>query len=73
MIFLGETEIGAGLASALNATTPIWTVIVAHCATVDEKPGRAKIARCLVGLASTVVLVGARVPWMLLARRSGHH
>jgi drug/metabolite transporter (DMT)-like permease len=58
MIFLGETEIGAGLASVLNATTPIWTVIVAHYATLDEKPGRAKIAGCFVGLIGTVVLVG---------------
>jgi len=58
MIFLGETEIGAGLASVLNATTPIWTVIVAHYATQDEKPGRAKILGCLVGLVGTVVLVG---------------
>ncbi|WFR99496.1 DMT family transporter [Rhizobium tumorigenes] len=58
MIFLGETEIGAGLASVLNATTPIWTVIVAHYATQDEKPGRAKIIGCFVGLIGTVVLVG---------------
>ena len=58
MIFLGETEIGAGLASVLNATTPIWTVIVAHYATLDEKPGRAKVAGCLVGLIGTMVLVG---------------
>lgn len=58
MIFLGETEIGAGLASVLNATTPIWTVIVAHYATQDEKPGPAKIVGCLVGLVGTVVLVG---------------
>lgn len=57
MIFLGETEIGAGLASVLNATTPIWTVIVAHYATIDEKPSRAKIAGCFVGLVGTAVLV----------------
>lgn len=58
MIFLGETEIGAGLASVLNATTPIWTVIVAHYATIDEKPSRAKIIGCVVGLVGTAVLVG---------------
>ena len=58
MIFIGETEIGAGLASVLNATTPIWTVIVAHYATIDEKPSRAKIIGCIVGLVGTAVLVG---------------
>jgi drug/metabolite transporter (DMT)-like permease len=58
MIFLGETEIGAGLASVLNATTPIWTVVVAHYLTKDEKPGRAKIVGCFVGLIGTIILVG---------------
>jgi drug/metabolite transporter (DMT)-like permease len=58
LIFLGETEIGAGLASVLNATTPIWTVIIAHYLTQDEKPTAAKLLGCLVGLAGTMVLVG---------------
>lgn len=56
MIFLGQTEIGAGLASILNATTPIWTVIVAHLMTEDEKLTGRKIIGALVGLAGTVVL-----------------
>jgi drug/metabolite transporter (DMT)-like permease len=58
LIFLGETEIGAGLASVLNATTPIWTVIIARYLTEDEKPTAAKLVGCLVGLAGTIVLVG---------------
>lgn len=56
MIFLGQTEIGAGLASILNATTPIWTVIVAHLMTEDEKLTGRKILGALIGLAGTVVL-----------------
>jgi drug/metabolite transporter (DMT)-like permease len=56
MIFLGQTEIGAGLASVLNATTPIWTVIVAHLLTEDEKLTARKISGTLIGLAGTVVL-----------------
>jgi drug/metabolite transporter (DMT)-like permease len=56
MIFLGQTEIGAGLASILNATTPIWTVIVAHMLTEDEKLTARKLAGTLIGLAGTVVL-----------------
>jgi drug/metabolite transporter (DMT)-like permease len=64
LIFLGETEIGAGLASVLNATTPIWTVIIAHYLTQDEKPTTAKLLGCLVGLAGTMVLVG---PAMMVA------
>lgn len=56
MIFLGQTEIGAGLASILNATTPIWTVIAAHLLTEDEKLTGRKIAGTLIGLAGTVIL-----------------
>jgi drug/metabolite transporter (DMT)-like permease len=61
MIFLGETEIGAGLAAILNATTPIWTVLVGNYMTEDERMTPAKLAGCLVGLAGTVVLVGPGV------------
>lgn len=57
-IFLGQTHIGAGLAAILNATTPVWTVIIANMATEDEKLSSAKIAGCLLGLAGTVVLIG---------------
>ncbi|MGN6548365.1 MAG: DMT family transporter [Pararhizobium sp.] len=58
LIFAGETAIGAGLASILNATTPLWTVIVAHLATSDEKLSTRKVAGCAIGLAGTVLLVG---------------
>lgn len=57
-IFLGQTHIGAGLAAILNATTPVWTVIIANMATDDEKLSSAKIGGCLLGLAGTVVLIG---------------
>lgn len=73
MIFLGQTEIGAGLASILNATTPIWTVIVAHLMTEDEKLTGRKMAGTLIGLAGTVVLfapqlsIGAGVPLWAMA------
>lgn len=57
-IFMGQTEIGAGLASILNATTPIWTVIIAQFLTNDEKLTGAKLAGCALGLAGTVALIG---------------
>ena len=73
MIFLGQTEIGAGLASILNATTPIWTVVVAHLLTDDEKLTGRKMAGTLIGLAGTVLLfapqlaVGADAPLWAMA------
>ena len=73
LIFLGQTEIGAGLASILNATTPIWTVVVAHIMTADEKLTGRKVAGTAIGLAGTVVLfspqlaAGANVPLWAMA------
>ncbi|EJC80331.1 putative permease, DMT superfamily [Rhizobium leguminosarum bv. trifolii WSM2297] len=58
LIFFGQTRIGAGLAAILNATTPIWTVLIANYLTSDEKLSSAKIAGCLVGLAGTIMLIG---------------
>lgn len=61
LIFFGQTRIGAGLAAILNATTPIWTVLIANYLTSDEKLSSAKIAGCLVGLAGTIVLIGPSI------------
>lgn len=61
LIFFGQTEIGAGLASILNATTPIWTVLIANRWTADEKLTTAKLAGCLTGLAGTVVMIGPAI------------
>jgi Trp operon repressor len=34
---MAQGQITGGLASILNATTPLWTVLVAHLFTADEK------------------------------------
>ncbi|MGF9563905.1 DMT family transporter [Neorhizobium sp. JUb45] len=61
LIFFGQTEIGAGLAAILNATTPIFTVLITNRFTEDEKLSTAKIVGCLLGLAGTIVLIGPGV------------
>jgi drug/metabolite transporter (DMT)-like permease len=61
MIFAGQTQIGAGLASILNATTPIWTVIIAHFLTTEEKLSGSKIAGTLTGLAGTILLFSPHI------------
>ncbi|HUH49566.1 MAG TPA: DMT family transporter [Mycoplana sp.] len=60
LIFTGQTQIGAGLAAILNATTPIFTILIANRLTADEKMTPAKVMGCLVGLVGTAVLVGPR-------------
>lgn len=58
LIFWGQTHIASGEASILNATTPLFTVVVAHVLTADEKMNAAKIAALLSGLAGVAFLVG---------------
>jgi drug/metabolite transporter (DMT)-like permease len=58
LFFWGQTHIESGLASILNATTPLWGVVTAHFLTRDEKATPARIAGVLLGLAGIVVMVG---------------
>jgi drug/metabolite transporter (DMT)-like permease len=58
LIFWGQTAIPAGLAAILNATTPLFSVIVMHLFTSDEKATLPKIAGVLTGFGGVVVLVG---------------
>jgi len=53
-----QTHIASGLASILNATTPIWGVIVAHLFTADEKITPRKLAGVLVGFAGVALMIG---------------
>jgi drug/metabolite transporter (DMT)-like permease len=54
-----QEEITGGLASILNATTPIWGVVVAHAFTADEKATPAKVAGVLLGFGGVAVMIGA--------------
>ncbi|HEU5286656.1 MAG TPA: EamA family transporter, partial [Sphingomicrobium sp.] len=54
----GQTRIASGLASILNATTPIWGVIVAHLFTRDEKMSPRKLAGVGIGFGGVAVMIG---------------
>jgi drug/metabolite transporter (DMT)-like permease len=58
LIMWGQTQIGSGLASILNATTPIFTVLIAHVLTTDEKMTPARAAGAALGFAGVAVLIG---------------
>ena len=58
LIFWGQREIGAGLASVLNAMTPVWTVMLAQVITRDEKLTLEKSIAVLTGFVGVAVLVG---------------
>jgi drug/metabolite transporter (DMT)-like permease len=59
LIAWGETRIESGMASILNATTPIFMAAVAHWSTQDEKLSRNKVLGIACGILGVVVLVGA--------------
>jgi drug/metabolite transporter (DMT)-like permease len=58
LIVFGETRISSGLASILNATTPMFTVLAAHWLTANEKLTFAKAAGVVVGFVGVAVLIG---------------
>jgi drug/metabolite transporter (DMT)-like permease len=58
LIVWGETEISSGLASILNATTPLFGVLVAHFFTSDERMTPNKLAGVIIGFAGVAVMIG---------------
>ncbi len=60
--------IPSGLASILNAATPLFTVVVAHYLTIDERMTPLRVGGILVGFAGVVVMIGGDA----LAHVGGH-
>jgi drug/metabolite transporter (DMT)-like permease len=58
LIVWGQHHIASGLASILNATTPLFTVLVAHLLTPDERLTRLKLAGVAGGFAGAVFMIG---------------
>jgi drug/metabolite transporter (DMT)-like permease len=61
LIFWGQTHIASGLASILNSTTPLFTVVLAHVLTRDERLTANRLGGVLAGLAGVVVMIGPDV------------
>ena len=57
LIIWGQTQLGAGLASIINAMTPLFTVVVAHALTRDEKLNTGKIIGVSLGIIGVAVLI----------------
>lgn len=53
-----QTHLASGLVSILNATTPVFTVVVAHLCTIEEKLDPRRLAGALVGLAGVAAMIG---------------
>ncbi|MCR9212887.1 MAG: DMT family transporter [Proteobacteria bacterium] len=57
LITWGQTHITGGVASILNATTPLFGVVFAHFLTKDEKMVPNKLVGVLVGFAGILVMM----------------
>jgi len=58
LIVWSQVHIESGLASILNATTPLFTVLLAHVVTSDEKLTANRLTGVLLGLAGVAILIG---------------
>ena len=58
LIVWGQTEVTAGLAAILNASTPIFAVIVAGLLLKDEPMTRPRLAGAVLGLIGVAILIG---------------
>lgn len=56
LIVYATVRIGAGAASILNATTPIFTLVIAHFATLDEKMTVPKLVGITLGFLGVVAM-----------------
>jgi len=58
LILWGQTQIAAGLPAILNATTPLFGIVLAHRLTTDERLTRRRLAGVLIGIAGVIVTIG---------------
>jgi drug/metabolite transporter (DMT)-like permease len=58
LIAWSQTHLPSGLASILNAATPLFTVLAAHALTTEEKLSGLKLSGAVAGVAGVASLVG---------------
>lgn len=58
LIFWGQTGIASGLASIINATTPLFGVVIAHLFGRNEKATPLKLAGVAAGIIGVAILMG---------------
>jgi drug/metabolite transporter (DMT)-like permease len=63
LIAWGQTHLAAGLASILNAATPLFAVLIAHVLTTEEKLSRFKIIGTAAGMAGVAWVIGPDLLW----------
>jgi len=57
---LGERGVDSGVAGVLNATTPLWALLITLVIGTERKPGAIRLTGLLLGFAGTLVIFA---PW----------
>ena len=58
LLVWGQTHIASGLASILNATVPLFSIVIAHFFVRDEKASRLRILGVMLGFIGIVSMIG---------------
>lgn len=61
LIVWAQQTLPSGLAAILNATTPLWTVLVAHALTHEERATPGKLAGVALGFGGVAAMMGPQV------------
>jgi drug/metabolite transporter (DMT)-like permease len=58
LIFWAQTHIASGLAAILNASTPVFAMVLAHFATRDDRLSARRLLGVLIGVAGVAAMMG---------------
>jgi drug/metabolite transporter (DMT)-like permease len=61
LIVWGQTQLASGLASILNATTPLFTVLAGHFLSADDRLTPLRLAGALCGLLGVASMIGPQL------------
>lgn len=55
---IGQTQVSSILAGIINATTPLWTLVVTLVAFPEERPTRERVVGLVIGFVGVLTLLG---------------
>jgi len=58
LLFWGQTQIPSGLAAILNATMPLFAIVLAHWTTTDDRMTLARLLGVVVGFVGVAIMIG---------------
>ena len=72
LIVWGQELVASGVASILNATTPLFTLVVAHFMTSDEKMMGGRLIGVVIGFLGIVIMIGTDVLAVMNSNLQAH-